>query len=206
MGLFAINHITKLPASRLSNCNYHAILSFGKNYTTSIVANGEQIESEKIKQPEFIEHRLKLWDNLKTEHDDILAAKPNEPIKIKLQYGRVYEGRAWQSTPNQVYKENNKYALKQAIVAKVNNELWDLNRPLESDCQLELLTFENPLAKQVLWHSAAHMLGSALETMYGCMLNTGPATNNGFFYDIDNDGKAVSLMIIIFICARFNTF
>lgn len=49
------------------------------------------------------------------------------------------------------------------IVARVNNELWDLDRPLEGDCKLELLRWDNTDAQSVFWHSSAHMLGEAME-------------------------------------------
>lgn len=161
-----------------------------KCYSTIPIANSESaIENKRI---EFIETRQKLWDQLKVEYDGNLANKKCDPIKVTLEYGRVCEGIAWQSTPGEIYHHVNAKAYDKAIVAKVNNRLWDMNRPLEEDCTVELLPFENPLAKEVLWHSAAHVLGSALESIYGCLLNTGPATNNGFFYDIYNDGKIVS--------------
>lgn len=80
-------------------------------------------------------------------------------------------------------------------------EIYDLTRPLEGDCHLELLNFDDPLAKnvisaqfillilvfipfcQVFWHSSAHILGSALELEYGAHLCIGPALEKGFYYD-----------------------
>lgn len=147
-------------------------------------------ESNRI---EFIQRRLDLWNKLKAVHDEQLQSKASESIKVKLPYGRVYDGVSWQSTPNKIFEEIYKKSAIQPIVAKVDNQLWDLSRPLETNCQLELVTFEDPLGKQVLWHSAAHVLGAALESIYGCLLNTGPATENGFFYDIHNHGKNVSI-------------
>lgn len=163
-----------------------------KCYSTIPIANNEKESVGENKRIEFIETRQKLWDQLKVEHDECAASKKNEPIKVTLEYGRVDEGISWQSTPGEIYRRINAKAYEKAIVARVDNQLWDMNRPLEKDCTVELLPFENPLAKEVLWHSAAHVLGSALESIYGCLLNTGPATNNGFFYDIYNNGKIVS--------------
>lgn len=165
-----------------------------KCHSTIPIAN-DRIASEN-KRIEFIESRQKLWDQLKAEHDESLASKKCEPIQVTLEYGRVHEGISWQSTPGEIYHRINAKAHEKAIVARVNNQLWDMNRPLEGDCTVELLPFENPLAKNVLWHSAAHVLGSALESIYGCLLNTGPATNNGFYYDIYNNDKVVSKIII----------
>lgn len=62
-------------------------------------------------------------------------------------------------------------------------ELWDLNRPLVGDCQLQLLKFEEAEAKTVFWHSSAHVLGAAIEATYGAHLTIGPALQTGFYYD-----------------------
>ncbi|KAL3916740.1 MAG: hypothetical protein SGPRY_006691 [Prymnesium sp.] len=62
-------------------------------------------------------------------------------------------------------------------------ELWDAGRPLEGDCELQLHKFDDDKGKEVFWHSSAHILGEALETLYGVKLTHGPATSTGFFYD-----------------------
>lgn len=49
------------------------------------------------------------------------------------------------------------------MISKVDGVLWDLERPLEGDCELQILTFQDPDAQQVFWHSTAHILGEALE-------------------------------------------
>ena len=85
------------------------------------------------------------------------------------------------------------------IIAKVNNqELWDLNRPLETSCSLSLLDFDSPEnnyeARQVFWHSSAHVMGEACERSFeGCCLGYGPPLEEGgFFYDMAlNEGKTV---------------
>jgi threonyl-tRNA synthetase len=63
--------------------------------------------------------------------------------------------------------------------------LWDMNRPLVGTvAKLELLKFEDDRdAKTVFWHSSAHMLGEALEHLYGCKLTIGPPLAGGFYYD-----------------------
>ena len=53
---------------------------------------------------------------------------------------------------------------KKCIVAKVDGELWDLTRPLQKNCSLELLKWNNDDAKQVFWHSSSHVLGQSMET------------------------------------------
>jgi threonyl-tRNA synthetase len=71
-------------------------------------------------------------------------------------------------------------------------ELWDLGRPLEGDCDLKLHKFDSDEGKQTFWHSSAHILGEALEGLYGAKLTHGPPTANGFFYDSYLGGIAVT--------------
>ncbi|VWU49534.1 threonine--tRNA ligase [Hepatocystis sp. ex Piliocolobus tephrosceles] len=63
--------------------------------------------------------------------------------------------------------------------------LWDLNLPLIGSCKIEFLNLTNyEEAQSVFWHSSAHILGSALEKLYGGYLTIGPALKEGFYYDI----------------------
>ena len=61
--------------------------------------------------------------------------------------------------------------------------LWDMTRPLEGDCTVEILTFADTEGKTALWHSSAHMLGQALENLFGAKLTIGPPVEGGFYYD-----------------------
>ena len=77
-----------------------------------------------------------------------------------------------------------------AIVARVNGELFDLTRPLEGDSTVELLTTKNPDALPVYRHSTAHLLAAAvLELFPETQLGIGPATETGFYYDFDRSTK-----------------
>jgi threonyl-tRNA synthetase len=77
-----------------------------------------------------------------------------------------------------------------AIVARVNGELFDLTRPLETDAKLEILTPRNPEALQVYRHSTAHLLAAAvLELFPETQLGIGPPTDSGFYYDFQRDAK-----------------
>jgi len=40
---------------------------------------------------------------------------------------------------------------------------WDVSRPLEGDCELRLIKFEDKEGKETFWHSSAHVLGETLE-------------------------------------------
>ena len=75
-----------------------------------------------------------------------------------------------------------------AIVARVNGALWDLNRPLEGDAALEVLTTKSPDALQVYRHSTAHLLAAAvLELFPETKLGIGPPIENGFYYDFQRE-------------------
>lgn len=70
--------------------------------------------------------------------------------------------------------------------------LWDLERPLESSCKLEILKFDDEEAQQVFWHSSAHIMGEAMERLYGGWLCYGPPIENGFYYDMFVEDRQVS--------------
>lgn len=72
------------------------------------------------------------------------------------------------------------------LAAKVNNEVWDANRPIESDATLQLLTWKDELGKSTFWHSSAHLMAEALEALYpGVKFGIGPPVDLGYYYDID---------------------
>jgi threonyl-tRNA synthetase len=79
--------------------------------------------------------------------------------------------------------QNKAAANKEAASKAPQGELWDLNRPLVGDCTLQLLKFDEPESKTVFWHSSAHVLGAALEGVYGSHLTIGPPLQSGFYYD-----------------------
>ncbi len=73
-----------------------------------------------------------------------------------------------------------------AIVARVDGALWDLNRPFEGDASLQILTPKNPEALDVVRHSTAHLLAAAvLELFPGTKLGIGPPIETGFYYDFE---------------------
>jgi len=62
-------------------------------------------------------------------------------------------------------------------------ELWDVHRPLVGDCNLIFLKYDDAESKVVFAHSSAHVLGAALENVYGAHLTIGPPLQQGFYYD-----------------------
>uniref|UniRef100_A0A8C6WY82 threonine--tRNA ligase n=1 Tax=Neogobius melanostomus TaxID=47308 RepID=A0A8C6WY82_9GOBI len=129
---------------------------------------------------------LYLYEELKRESDALLAMKAAEstPITVELPDGRKVTGKAWVTTPYQLAAEISQGLADNAVISRVNGELWDLDRPLEKDCSLEILRFDNDDAQAVYWHSSAHILGEAMENFYGGCLCYGPPIENGFYYDM----------------------
>lgn len=75
------------------------------------------------------------------------------------------------------------------LAAKVNDEVWDSFRPINTDCSLKLLTWDDKEGKSTFWHSSAHIMAEALEAIYpGVQLGIGPPIENGFYYDVDFGG------------------
>lgn len=60
---------------------------------------------------------------------------------------------------------------------------WDMGRPLEADCIIKFLTWEDPESQTVFWHSSSHILGYGIEKSLGSKLCIGPPIERGFYYD-----------------------
>ena len=79
------------------------------------------------------------------------------------------------------------------LAAKVNNEIVESGRPITQDATVQLLTWNDLEGKATYWHSSAHLLAEALETLYpGVQFGIGPAIENGFYYDIDLGDRQLS--------------
>lgn len=110
--------------------------------------------------------------------------KPREAITVTLPDGNTKEGISWETTPMSIALSIAKSLGDRIVIAKVNGNLWDLNRPLEESCSLELIDFENDEGKRVFWHSSAHVLGESCEKHYGGHLCIGPPLEDGFYYEM----------------------
>jgi threonyl-tRNA synthetase len=72
------------------------------------------------------------------------------------------------------------------LVAGVNDQVWDLSRPITQDCSLKLFSWNDAEGKNTFWHSSAHLMAEAIETKFpGVKFWVGPPLDNGFYYDID---------------------
>ncbi len=67
----------------------------------------------------------------------------------------------------------------------INGETTELNRPINSDANIELYKFDDEQGKHTFWHTSAHLLAEALQELYpGIQFGFGPAIETGFFYDV----------------------
>jgi threonyl-tRNA synthetase len=72
------------------------------------------------------------------------------------------------------------------LAAKVDGEVRDAQRPIETDATLQLLTWNDTEGKTTMWHSSAHLMAEAIEFYYpGVKLAIGPPIKTGFYYDVD---------------------
>ena len=89
-------------------------------------------------------------------------------------------------TPLQIAESISSRLAQDVLAASVNEQEWDLTRPITEDASLKLFKWDDPEGKHAFWHSSAHLLAEALQELYpGVKFGIGPAIENGFYYDID---------------------
>jgi threonyl-tRNA synthetase len=108
-------------------------------------------------------------------------------LQITLPDGSRREAAAG-TTPRQIAESIGPGLAKAALVARVNGEIWDLDRPLESDASVAILTERDPDALPVLRHSSAHILATAVRELFpNAGIGFGPPIEDGFYYDFQVD-------------------
>jgi len=80
-----------------------------------------------------------------------------------------------------------------ALAIGVNGETWDLSRPISQDAAIQIYTWKDDEGKHAYWHSSAHLMAEAIETLFpGTKFGIGPAIENGFYYDIDPGDRTMT--------------
>ncbi|PKP43848.1 MAG: threonine--tRNA ligase [Bacteroidetes bacterium HGW-Bacteroidetes-13] len=96
-------------------------------------------------------------------------------------------------TPFEVAQSISEGLARNVISAAFDKQTIEIATPLTQDGSLVLYTWNDPEGKKAFWHSSAHILAQALESLYpGVKLTIGPAIDNGFYYDIDPNGNNIS--------------
>ncbi|VDN12813.1 unnamed protein product [Dibothriocephalus latus] len=141
--------------------------------------------------PEFIAHRERLWQELKKKYEAFVKSQARSPIQITLADGSTVDGKAWETRPIDIARNISKDLAEKTVISKVNGVLWDLERPFEGNASVEFLDFDHKDGQYVFWHSSAHIMGEAMERIYGGHLCYGPPLEEGFYYDMWTEGRQV---------------
>jgi len=113
-------------------------------------------------------------------------------IRVSFPDGAVREYQAG-TTSLEIAKSISEGLARKVLAAKVNGEVWDATRSLEQDSTLQLLTWDDQDAKSTFWHSSAHLMAEAVESMFpGVKFWVGPAVEKGFYYDMDLGDRKIS--------------
>ena len=107
-------------------------------------------------------------------------------VKVELKDGSKLEVELGMSILD-IAKKISEGLARNAMVGKVDGEVKDLRYPIEKDCKLEILTFDDEDGKKAYWHTTAHIMAQAVKRLYGesVKLTIGPSIENGFYYDFD---------------------
>jgi threonyl-tRNA synthetase len=113
-------------------------------------------------------------------------------IKITLPDGSVREFEKG-TTSLQIAKSISEGLARKVLAAQVNGQVWDLSREINSDAAVRLLTWDDAEGKSTFWHSSAHLLAEAVESLYpGVKFWVGPPVEKGFYYDMDLGDRQLS--------------
>ncbi len=106
-------------------------------------------------------------------------------IKVTFPDGSVREY-AKGTTAQQIAESISPRLAADTLVASVNSEIYETNRPIEADCTIKFHKWEDNEAKHAFWHTSAHLMAEALQELYpNIKFGIGPAIENGFYYDVD---------------------
>ncbi|HZH37834.1 MAG TPA: TGS domain-containing protein, partial [Flavisolibacter sp.] len=108
-----------------------------------------------------------------------------DQIKITFPDGAVREY-ARGTTALDIAKSISEGLARKVLAADVNGQVWDATRPIEGDVSVKFLTWDDNNGKNTFWHSSAHLMAEAIESLFpGVKFWVGPALDNGFYYDVD---------------------
>jgi threonyl-tRNA synthetase len=115
-------------------------------------------------------------------------------IKITFPDGSVREYQEGISAL-EIAKSISEGLARKVLVANVNGQIYDASRPIYHDAALKLLTWDDKDGQLTFWHSSAHLMAEAVESLFpGVKFWVGPALDSpkGFYYDMDLGGRQIS--------------
>ncbi len=96
-------------------------------------------------------------------------------------------------TGRQIAESISKGLAREALAVEVNGEVWDLSRGIEGDAAVKILKWDDDGGKYAFWHSSAHLMAAAVESLFpGTKFGIGPPIETGFYYDIDVGDHALT--------------
>lgn len=107
-------------------------------------------------------------------------------LQLQLESGKTVTAPSG-SKPIDLLDDGRKVGSDGVLAAVLDDQIWDLHRPLLTGGKLRFVTFEDAEGKFVFWHSAAHLMAQAIKELYPeSLLAIGPPIADGFYYDIDS--------------------
>ncbi len=122
----------------------------------------------------------------------IFRGLSNYMINITLPDGAVRQYENGTSALD-VAKSISEGLARKVLAATINGEVWDATRPINEDASLKLLTWTDTDGRNTFWHSSAHLMAEAVESVFpGVKFWVGPPVDNGFYYDMDLGDKKMN--------------
>ncbi|MFA5713667.1 MAG: threonine--tRNA ligase [Bacteroidales bacterium] len=95
-------------------------------------------------------------------------------------------------TPLEIAHSISSKLAKEVLAASVNSQVVELNRAILTDASVELHKWDSPQGQSTFWHSSSHLMAEALELLFpGIKFGIGPSIENGFYYDVDPQGRQI---------------
>eukprot|EP01035_Chromulina_nebulosa_P045579 gene45579-61743_t len=117
-------------------------------------------------------------------------------IKITFPDGAVREY-AEGVSPMEVAKSISEGLARNVLAAEVNGKRTEASTPITTDASIKLFTWKDTDGKEAFWHSSAHLLAEAVQSIFPkAKFGIGPAIENGFYYDIDFGGEPVNAEVL----------
>lgn len=122
--------------------------------------------------------------DVQTDHDTITITLPDGST-------RTYETGV---TGYEVASSIGAGLARAALAIDVNGTVYDLDRPIEHDAEIAILTWDDDKGKETFWHSSAHLMAEAIQALYPDVKFTiGPPIERGFYYDVDLGDETLSV-------------
>jgi threonyl-tRNA synthetase len=113
-------------------------------------------------------------------------------IKITFPDGAVREYEKGTSALD-IAKSISEGLARKVLAANINGQVWDATRPINEDATVKLLTWNDTEGKNTFWHSSAHLMAEAVESLFpGVKFWVGPPVENGFYYDMDLGDRKIN--------------